>query len=76
MKIGDSLDFGKITVDPSRMIVAARIKEEHPRVFRFAKYPDGSKKLQGGYVVSEGWKSWIEWGDLPCVTVDEEGNEI
>lgn len=72
-----NLDTGSLWVDSELLgVLPTKLTEEYPSLFRFGKYPDGSKKLQGGYVVTEGFRSSIEWKDLVCVDVDENGQEI
>lgn len=53
-----------------------RVVSKEPRGFRVAQYPDGSKRVQGSYLWSEGGKWGFEWKDLPMVKVDALGNEI
>lgn len=47
-----------------------------PTVFRFAQYPDGSKRLQGGHPWTQGFMAGIDWVDLPLVKVNEQGEAI
>jgi len=54
---------------------ASRLVAMEPRSFRMAQYPDGSKRIQGGYAWSQGTKGGIEWRDLPLVYVDNTGQE-
>lgn len=53
-----------------------RTESNMPSTFRYARYPNGELRVQGGYVWSEGWQGGIAWRDLPIVDVDHEGNEI
>lgn len=54
----------------------SRLESRVPREFRVGKYPDGSKRVQGGYSWSQGTGGGITWRDLPVVNVDELGEEI
>ena len=53
-----------------------RSESNAPCTFRYARYPNGELRIQGGYVWQEGWQSGITWRDLPIIDVDHEGNEI
>lgn len=53
-----------------------RSESNAPSTFRYARYPNGELRVQGGYVWNEGWQGGIAWRDLPIVDVDHEGNEI
>lgn len=44
-----------------------------PVDFRVAKYPDGSRRIQGAYEWSRGWESGVRWRDLPEVEVNDDG---
>lgn len=57
-------------------IAAARVEDTVPRGLRFAEYPDGSRRLQGGYAWSQGALGGVVWRDLPVVAVDARGQEI
>ena len=57
-------------------LVATRVLHPLPILFRFAKYPDGSRRLQGGFPYTEGFHTGIEWRDIPEVNVDEKGAQI
>lgn len=67
VKLGAGLIHGGVTY-------AARVESNSPVGFRFARYPDGRKTLQGAYQWTEGFKGGITWKDLPMVDVD--GQEI
>lgn len=53
----------------------SRLEAKDPRGFRVASYPDGSKRVQGGYAWSQGSKGGLVWRDLPMVYVDALGQE-
>lgn len=55
---------------------AMRTEEGTPRLFRYARYPDGSVRLQGGYVWQEGWSGGVTWRDVGTVDVGEDGLEV
>ena len=57
-------------------ISAARMQINTPHDFRFAKYPDGSQRLQGAYAWSQGIMDGVEWRDIPVVDVDQSGNAL
>lgn len=57
-------------------ISAVRMQSNTPHDFRFAKYPDGSRRLQGAYVWSQGVMGGVEWRDIPVVDVDQSGNAL
>ena len=59
-----------ITVKPIRS------ESNTPCTFRYARYPSGELRAQGGYVWQEGWQGGITWRDLPIVDVDDDGNEL
>lgn len=43
---------------------------------RFAKYPDGSKRLQqASLIVTNNYHKMV-WSDVPMVDVDENGGEL
>lgn len=43
---------------------------------RLAQYPDGTQKIQGGYMWSQGFKTGTEWMDMPITMVGMSGQEI
>lgn len=53
-----------------------RSESTQPCVFRYARYPNGDLRVQGGYMWHEGWSGGIVWRDLPIVDVDDDGNEL
>ena len=40
------------------------------------EYPDGSKRVQGGYHWSQSCMGGVIWKDLPLVQVGNDGQEI
>lgn len=56
--------------------VPIRYEDELPYTFRFALYPDGSRRLQGGYAWRRGLETGTVWKDLPCVQVGADGQEV
>ena len=74
-KVHDTFETVSTPGGPSYLI-AKKTMHPFPVVFRFAKYPDGSRLLQGGYPYTEGFDSGIEWRNLPEVNVDEKGVQI
>jgi hypothetical protein len=40
---------------------------------RIGEYPDGTRKVQGGYAVKRGFQTIIEWRDLPVIKLDIDG---
>lgn len=71
-----NLFIDTLSIGAGSLIKPARTEEASPSTFRFAQYPDGSKRLQGGYRYIEGFEGGTVWRDLPCVMVDETGQEI
>lgn len=72
----DYLDYSKLTLAVSS-VAPTRMESSTPIDFRVAEYPDGSRRIQGGYPWSEGWgQHGIIWRDLPLVRVGEDGQEI
>ena len=56
--------------------IAPRTVNDEPLGFRVAQYPDGSKRIQGKYQWSQGYKWGFVWKDLPLVYVDAAGEEV
>lgn len=52
---------------------ACRIEDLEPTDLRVAHYPDGSKRIQGGYRWQDGRNHGVTWKDLPMVNVDKYG---
>lgn len=53
-----------------------RTEENIPRSLRFAKYPNGQRRLQGAFFWSQEFQSGLIWRDIPEVCVDAAGQEI
>lgn len=62
--------------DDGFRITPARIESPFPNAFRFALYPDGSRRLQGAHAWTQGSEGGVVWKDIPCVAVDEDGQEL
>ena len=43
---------------------------------RLVQYPDGRQIVQGGFMWHEGFKSGMDWMDLPVILVDSKGQEF
>lgn len=76
-KVKRPYDFGAIALVNGKFDVApARIESEYPNAFRMARYPDGCVRVQGMYAWCQGSEGGVFWKDIPCVEVDEKGNEL
>lgn len=60
-------------MDDGFKMAPARIESAFPNGFRMAQYPDGSLRMQGAYIWSQGKMGGITWKDLPLVQVGEDG---
>ncbi|MEE9459635.1 MAG: hypothetical protein V3V84_07730 [Candidatus Bathyarchaeia archaeon] len=61
--------------DEYSFVTATTTQEFLPSQFRYAEYPNGDIKLQGGYVWVCGFNSGTTWKDIDTVKVNENGVE-